>query len=153
MASVLFLFSPQRDPETAAREAIEAAAERRVPLVVVAAIDPEALARVASTLSSVGFMGEKVSDRVSEALTAEYRARAAALVNEIVREAGERGVVAEGRVEDGDPSELCGRLAREHGASLVILMAERRSWLTRLLSRAPLRVPTLPNCEIRVVED
>jgi hypothetical protein len=57
-------------------------------------------------------------------------------------------------IEEGDPGEICAALVREHEIATAVLVAEKRSWLTRFLSRsAPLNLPTLAGCEVKVMED
>jgi nucleotide-binding universal stress UspA family protein len=153
MANVLLLMPPDRDAPRAIAEAIALAQARGGRLVVVAALDPDTVERVSEALSEEAFVGEKVSEKLTETLHREYRARAEQCVAAIVQQARAAGVEAAGFVEDGDPSELCGRLVREHAATIAVLVPERRSWLTRLLARGAVRLPALPGCEVRVVDE
>jgi nucleotide-binding universal stress UspA family protein len=98
-------------------------------------------------------MGEKVSDQVQETLLREYRTRAEEMAHEIARQAEAAGVSADSKFEEGDPSEICRRLIPSHEITLAVLVAEKRSWLARLLARNSLQVPTLAGCEVRVIEE
>jgi len=153
MPNVLLLIPPNREPQAAVREAIETARKRGGRLLVAAVLDPETVSRVSSALTNAGFMGEKVSDQVCETLGREYRNRARSLVSAIAVQAREAGVDADWQVEQGDPSEICARLVRAHQVGTAILVAERHSWLTRLLSRSSVRLPALPGCELRLIEE
>ena len=152
-ANVLLLVPPNREPQTAVREAIALAKSRGGTLFVVAAVDADVMQRISDRLSDVGFIGEKVSDQVYETLSREYHERAAELVRSIAEQAGEAGVAAQPLVEEGDPSEVCNRLVRVHDIGLALLVAERRSWLTRLLSRGAIRLPAVASCEVRILEE
>lgn len=153
MKNVLLMIPPNHESKTAVREAIAAAKDRGGRLLVVVALDPDVLDGVCATLSNVGFMGEKVSDQVQDTLLREYRHRAAEMAEEIAREAEAAGVPAESKFEEGDPSEICRRLIPSNDVTLAILVAEKRSWLARLLARSSLQVPTLAGCEVRVIEE
>jgi nucleotide-binding universal stress UspA family protein len=152
-SNVLLLVPADRDPQTAAAEAIAAAKQRGGRLIAVVAVDPDLVERVEATLSNFGFMGEKVSDEVGETLLREIRARAEATGAEIVAQAKAAGVEAEARYEDGDPGEICQRLIPALGVGFAVLLAERRSWLARLLARDAVRIPALAGCQVRVIED
>ena len=152
MANVLLLTPPNREPQAAARDAIAAARSQAGRLVVAVVLDPEVVERLSTRLEEVGLMGERVSDTVRDTLLREYRARAETLAQEIAEQAHREGVLTESVIAEGDPSETCSRLVRQHDVALAILVAERRSWLTRLLSGSAARVPELPGCEVRVME-
>jgi hypothetical protein len=75
------------------------------------------------------------------------------MAREIARQAEAAGVRADSKFEEGDPSEICRRLIPSNDVTLAILVAERRSWLARLLARNILQVPALAGCEVRVIEE
>jgi nucleotide-binding universal stress UspA family protein len=152
-SNVLLLVPPDRESQAAVEEAIACTKQHGGRLIVVVALDPEAIERVSVTLTNIGFMGEKVSDQVGESLLREYRTRAECLATAIARQAEQSGVPSEAIFEEGDPSEICRRLIPRHDVGVAILVAERRSWLARLLARDTVRVPALAGCEVRVIED
>lgn len=151
--NVLLLVPADREPHAALAEALRAAAERGGRLIAAVVLDPELVERVSATLSNFGFMGEKVSDEVGDTLVREYRSRAEETGASIVAQAKAAGVEAEARFEEGDPGEICRRLIPSLDIGLAVLVAERRSWLARLLARDAVRLPTLAGCEVRVIED
>jgi nucleotide-binding universal stress UspA family protein len=151
--NVLLLVPADREPQAVVDEAIGAAKERSGRLIAVVVLDPELVERVSAALSNFGFMGEKVSDEVGETLLREYRARAATTGATIVERAKAAGIDAEARFEEGDPEEICRRLIPRLGIGLAVLLAERRSWLARLLAREAVRIPALAGCQVRVIED
>ena len=153
MANVLLLLPLDANARTASREAIAAAKERSGRLIIAVVLQPELVEKVSSALTDNAFMGEKLSDRLAETLLRDHRTRAEALAAEIAAEARVEGVETEQVFEEGDPAEICRRLVPLHSIGLAVLVAERRSWLTRLLSRHPLELPTLAGCEARVFEE
>lgn len=153
MKNVLLMIPPNRESKSAVQEAIAAAKQRGGRLLVVVALDADVLDGVCATLSNVGFMGEKVSDQVQDTLLHEYRTRAEEVARRIASEAETAGVPADSKFEEGDPSEICRRLIPANEITLAILVAEKRSWLARLLARSNLRVPALSGCEVRVIEE
>lgn len=131
---------------------MEAAKRLGGSLFAVTVLDPAEPARLASTLDSA-FVGERVSDRVIEVLGREQRLQAEAALQSVAELAARAGVPFHVLIEDGDPEEVCRRVIRQNGIGHAILVAERRSWLTRLLSRsAAVKLPALAGCEVRVME-
>ena len=123
-------------------------------LVALAVLDPDLTRRVATTLTNVGFLGEKVSDGVMETLAREQRAQAETLLKQVEEQAAREGVACTPLIEEGDPSEICARVIRAHGVESAVLVAEKQSWLTRFLSRsAAVKLPALAGCEVKVMED
>jgi len=152
--NVLLLVMPEYEAPHATAYALERARERGAGLVALAVLDPDAHQTVARTLADVGFVGERVSDDVVEALEQERRSFAERQVGLVAEEARRRGVPCTTLVEEGDPTEVCARVARQHGIITAVLVAEKQSWLTRFLSRsAPVRLPALPGCEVKIMED
>lgn len=154
MTNVLLLLSPDIDAPNAITYAIRRAQELGGGLIAVAVLDAAMTERVASTLANVGFVGEKVSQNVMETLEREQRAQAEALLNRIEEQARKHGIAFQSMIEEGDPGEICAALVRQHDVVSAVLVAEKRSWLTRFLSRsAPMNLPALVGCEVKVMED
>lgn len=153
MAHVLLLMAADHQSQRAPSEAIHVARAQGASLTVAVAIDPTVMERVAHKLDEIGFSGEKVGDGVRTVLLREYRARAEAAVAAVTELGRKEGVAVHGIIEEGDPTEVGTRLARTLPATTVLLVAERRSWLNRLLSGSAVGMPDLPGCEVRVIEE
>ena len=154
MPNVLLVIPADKEPQRAGTAAIELARQRGGGLVAVVVIDPTAPSHAASTLTDVGFMGEEVSDQVTETIVREHRARAAALLHALAERAKKEGVAVTPILEEGDVGEICRRVIRTHQIGIAVLVAEKRSWLTRFLSRsAAVQLPALSGCEVRVMEE
>jgi nucleotide-binding universal stress UspA family protein len=153
MANVLLIISPGLDPRSSRDRAIDAAAKAAGTLIGLVLLDPAETARIAATLDGA-FMGERVSDRVAEVLAREQQSQAEAVLAGIADHARSRGVEFVPLVEAGDPEEVCARVVRTHQVTQAILVVEKRSWLSRLLSgSAPLRVPAIADCTLTVMEE
>ena len=153
MAHVLLVMAADHQSQRAATEAVALARSLNAPLTVAVVIDPTVMDRVSHNLDETGLAGEKIGDSVREVLLREYRARASMAVQVATDLACAEGITATGIVEEGDPTEIGTRLARTLPATSVLLVAERRSWLSRLLSGSAIGMPDLPGCEVRVIEE
>ncbi len=153
MKPVLLVIPPGLRPCAGLEHALERAERTGSKLIALAIIDPDETARIAARLDSA-FIGERVGDRVMEALLREQHVRAADLLGEIANGAERHGIEVVPLVESGDTSEICDRVIRQHEVDYAVLVAERRSWLTRLLSRSSIvQIPAFEGCEIKVIEE
>ena len=153
MKNVLLIIPQGVRPKAGVQHALERAAESKSKLIAVAVLDPQETARIASRLDSA-FMGERVGDRVTEALAREQRVHAECVLESIGRCAEHAGVDLATLVETGDTTEVCERVIRDHDIGYAVLLSERPSWLTRLLSRSSaVKIPAFEGCEIKVIEE
>ena len=153
MSNVLLVIPAAKEPQEAMRAAIGLAKERGSTLVALVVLDPDLPSRVANTLTEVGFMGEQLGDQVRAAIVHEDRAGAEALLHALVERAKKEGVTVTPLIEQGDTGEICSRIIRAYQIGTAVLVAEKRSWLTRFLSRSPVKLPALLGCEVRVMEE
>lgn len=153
MKNVLLVIPPGVKPRAGFHQALQQAAELGTKLVALVILDPNEMARIASRLDSA-FMGERIGDSVMQALQREQRVRAEDLLSDIATCARKWGVEVVPLVESGETAEVCERVIRRHDVGYAVLLAERRSWLTRLLSRSSdVQIPAFEGCEIKVVEE
>jgi nucleotide-binding universal stress UspA family protein len=154
MSNVLLLLPPDIETPNAVAYAIQRAKEINGRLVAVAVLDPQMTQRVATTLANIGFVGEKVNEDVVDTLVREQNLQAEQVLKDIEEQARKRGVAFLGMVKEGDSSELCRAIVREHDIAAAVLVVEKRSWLSRFLSRsAPINLSGLGGCEIKIMED
>jgi len=153
MKNVLLVIPPGVRPRIGLRHALDRAAVAGSKLVALVILDPSETVRIAARLDDA-FLGERVGDRVIKALEREQYVRAEDLLTDITTEAANAGTEVVHLIETGDTTEVCERVIRQHDIGYAVLVAERRSWLTRLLSRAPaVNIPAFEGCEIKVVEE
>jgi nucleotide-binding universal stress UspA family protein len=153
MQNVLLVIPAGKEPQRAVDAAIELARQRGGALVALVVLDPTVLSHAASTLTDVGFMGEEVGEHVSEAIAREYRTRSEALLHAVAERAKKEGIVVTPIIEQGDIGEICRRVIRMHQVGTAVLVAEKRSWLARILSYSAVQLPALSGCEVRVMEE
>jgi nucleotide-binding universal stress UspA family protein len=154
MTTVLLVTSPSIVAPNAVAYALRRAKESAARLLAVVVLDADLTRRVAAALTNEGFVGEKVSDGVVEILGREQRARADALLQQIAGQAAAAGVPFASLIETGDASDVCARIIPAHDVSLAVLVAEKRSWLTRFLSQtAAVKLPSFAGCEVQVMDD
>jgi hypothetical protein len=153
MPNVLLVIPPGVRPRAAREHAIDAAVRAGGTLVGLVLLDPVETARLAASLDSA-FMGERVSTRVVEVLAREQRSQAEAVLEEIAAAARARAVPFVPLIEEGDADEVCARVIRTHTVAAAVLVVERRSWLSRILSRSSaVRLPAMANCALTVMEE
>ena len=153
MGNVLLIIPPGIRPCAAFGRALEQAAASGGSLVGLVLLDPAETARIAATLDSA-FMGERVSDKVVEVLAREQRSQAEALLADVGAQAAARGVSFVPLIEQGDPDEVCARVVRAQQITSAVLVVERRSWLSRILSRSSgVRLPSMANVALTVIEE
>ena len=154
MKNVLLVTVPGIETPNAVAYAIRRAGETGGELIALAVLDPELGQRVASTLANVGFLGEKLSGNVVQTVTHEQHMHAEEVLRKIEEHANRHGVSCRVLIEEGDPGEVCGRIIDTYDVAVAVLVAEKRSWLTRFLSRsAAVKLPALAGCEVRVMDD
>ena len=154
MPNVLLVIPGGAEAQRAMAAAIDLAKAHGGHLVALIVLNPAQATRAARTLSEVGFMSEEVGTQVGAAITHEYRSDAEALLQALGERAGRDGVVVTPLIEEGDASEICDRVIRAHRIGTAILVAEKRSWLTRFLSRgAATQLPALAGCDVKVMEE
>jgi nucleotide-binding universal stress UspA family protein len=152
--NVLLVIPAGKEPWRAIARAIDLCRRRNAGLVALVVIDPNLPSFAASSLTDVGFMGEEVGDQVGEAIVREYRACAEALLHVLTEHAKKESVVVTPIVEQGDSGEICRRVIRTHQVGTAVLVAERRSWLMRLLAHsAAVPLPAFADCEVHVMEE
>lgn len=75
-------------------------------------------------------------------------------MKQIAEQAKREGVEFTTLIKEGDPSDICGRIIETHDVQCAVLVAEKRSWLTRLLSGAVVvKLPAGTGCEVKIMED
>ena len=154
MQNVLVVIPGGTEPQHAIAAAIELARQRGAKLVALVVVDPHAPSYAASTLTDLAFMGEEVGEQVSDAIVRECRTRSEALLHALVERAKKEGVAVTPLIEQGDIGEICSRIIGTYAIGTTVLVAEKRSWLTRFLSRSTaVQLPALSGCEVRVMEE
>jgi nucleotide-binding universal stress UspA family protein len=112
--------------------ALRSAAARGEGVVLGLVVDRELSEVVADQLADVGFLGESLTEELRDTMTAEYRTRGLAHLSSLERSARELGLSVETRVVEGPfrPSVL--ELAREVGATRILVARMKTPHVSRL---------------------
>ncbi len=154
MRNVLLMVPPASNAPKAISRALATAKALGGSLLALVVLDPDTAQRVASALANIGWVGDKVSAGVVDTLAQEQRAQAEAFLGQIAVRARAEGVPFVPLIEEGDPSEVCSRILQAHRVTAAVLVSEKRSWLTRFLSRsAAVSLPALAGCEVTLMEE
>src|SRR5512140_557770 len=114
MQNVLVVIPAGKQPQRAVQAAIALAKERGGQLVALVVLDPRLSARLATTLTEVGFMADEIGASVSNTLLHEYRVESEALLQALAERAKREGVIVTPLIEQGDTGEICSRVIRTH---------------------------------------
>lgn len=128
------------------RAALESARERGEDVVLCLAVDREISDAVTEQLVDVGFLGEKLRNRLRDTMVTEYRERGQANLDELMQMAKTMSLGAEREVVDGPflPSVL--EVAAAHHVGRIIVARVRRpdvsiaffgKEIDRLVKKAP----------------
>ena len=102
--------------------------------------------------TDIGFIGDKPSAQVSEAIMKDYRQRGYEELGKVQIKCMEEGVVFEPLMEqEGDFVESILSLVEGHSIALVVITGEKRSPLRRYLSKSPEdELKEKAGCEVEV---
>ncbi|MDH4227745.1 MAG: universal stress protein [Deltaproteobacteria bacterium] len=154
MKSVLLIFSATRVSEKALGLAVSAAKKDNARLVVLYVIEPEIAEEIFDKFSDIGFIGDKPSEELAEAVMKEYRQRAYEVTGKAQVMAMEEGVGFDALIEQGDFVEKSIETIERYKAGHVIVPKRKLSTLAKYFSRS--RVDELVSrlsCKVEVVED
>lgn len=151
---VLLALSTTRHSEKAIDAAIQRASVPDGTLVVLFILDDEVPSRLYQQLTDRGFIGEKPSDSISNAIMKEYRHRAEEEANRIVERAKQQGVRCEVEIVRGPFAEESLNGVLRHQADLIILTRMKRSNLARfLLGSAVNNLRAQCPCPVEIIDE
>mgnify|MGYP006308600297 CR=1 FL=1 len=105
-------------------------------------------------LTDRGFLGEKPSDELAEAIKGEYELRAREETETIQRLAEQRSVPCETSIVWGNFADECLLAVMKTNASLVILTRRKRSRLARLLLGSAVdSLKSQCHCPVEIIDD
>ncbi|GIW43818.1 MAG: hypothetical protein KatS3mg077_1100 [Candidatus Binatia bacterium] len=132
MNHVLLLVSPRFGFARSLARALEIAREHRAALVAVAVISDADVAALASTLTDVAFVGEKLSAEVAQQIREEQESLAQEQLRSVRRQAEDAGVPVVTRVIVGEPFEAVEQTMAQYPIQWVILAVPPRPWIEKL---------------------
>jgi len=134
--------------------ALEFAKQKKASLKVVFILDSSVPGAIFERLTDVGFIGDKPSQELQEAVETEYRKQAVQHLDEIKKMAIAKDVDCETLLEQGEFVETTLAAVAKSAADVLIVSRTRRSALSRmLLGSAVDKLIRQAPCEIKVFEE
>lgn len=154
MAYLMLVLSPTRHNPRSVDLAISLVQSTKRPLLAVFIIDTKVADAISGRIVDIGFLGDKVSTQLGEAILKEYKQRGKRELAEVKARAQGLGIKCEAMIRKGDFVETCLKIAKEKQVEDMIVSRAERSNISRklfgsavnvLLEKAP--------CPIMVVSD
>jgi len=138
MKNVLLVISKKGVSEKALSRAVLAAKKDKSTLYAFCGLGSGAADDASDKFTDIGFIGDKPSAQVSEAIMKDYRQRGYEELGKVQIKCMEEGVAFEPLMEqEGDFVESILSLVEGHSIALVVITGEKRSHLRRYLSKSP----------------
>jgi len=153
MKKFLLVLSTTEQSNEAINYALNIAKNKGADLFVLFILDSIVPATIFEKLTDMGFIGDRPSSELEEAISNEYVEQAAQLLSDIEAKAAAAGVSCKTFIEQGDFSEKCLEAVARFAADMIILIRTRKSALSRLLigSKVDKLLRKVP-CEIKIFE-
>ncbi len=137
----LIVFTALRFTREYGASALRSAASRGEDVVLCLVADRETPDAVSGQLADTGFVGERLAHDLKETMTTEYRERGATYLEELVRDAAERGLAVESRVVDGPFVETILEVARQAQVDRILAPRMREVWFASEVDRLAREAP------------
>jgi len=134
--------------------AIDLAKQKEAELKVVFILDSNVPGTIFENLTDIGFIGDRPSTDLKEAISNEYFEQAKQVIVEIKDQSNEMGVECETFLEEGDFGYKCLESIARLSADMIILTRSRRSFFSKLFfgSAVDALLRQAP-CEIKIFEE
>ncbi len=153
MKNILLVLSTTRTPERAIDFAVQAAKEQGARLVALYVVEKELANAVFDRFSDIGFIGDKPSTHLTEAVMKEYRQRAYEELGLVQIKAMEAAVAYEPVTREGEYLSQVLDVISSYEVDSAILVRKKLSVITKYFLRPPSEVlRERAPCEIKVFE-
>lgn len=153
MKSILLVLSTTSTPASAIDFAVERAKEEGAKLVALYVVESELANAVFDRFSDIGFMGDKPSMHLTEAVMKEYRQRAYEELGRVQVKAMEAAVEYEPITREGGYLKEVLDVIGHYDADLAIVVRKKLSVISKYFLRPPSQVlQERAPCEIKVFE-
>jgi len=153
MKKFLLVLSTTQQSGEAISYALNIAKNKDAELYVLFILDSVVPATIFEKLTDIGFIGDKPSSELTEAITKEYEEQAVQLLKDIEKRAADTGISCKTFIEQGDFAEVCLEAIARFAADMIILNRTRKSALSRLLIGSKIdRLLRKAPCEIKIFE-
>lgn len=153
MKKFLLVLSTTQQSGEAISYALSIAKNKDADLFVLFILDSIVPATIFEKLTDIGFIGDKPSSELKEAISNEYEEQAVQLLSDIKARAADKGISCKTFIEQGDFTEKCLEAIARFAADMIILNRTRKSALSRLLIGSKIdRLLRKAPCEIKIFE-
>ncbi len=153
MKSILLVLSASRFSEKAIDFAVREAKNQTARLVALYVLETDHAKELFDTFTDIGFIGDRPSAGVSEAIMREYRQRGYETLGKVQIKAMEAGVDFEPLMEQGDMTSMILDTVRTHEVEMVVLVRQRKTPLARYFTRSVVdEVAERVDCKVEVFE-
>ena len=153
MNSILLVLSTTRTPARAIDFAVERAKEEGARLVALYVVERELANAVFDRFSDVGFMGDKPSMHLTEAVMKEYRQRAYEELGRVQVKAMEAAVAYEPITREGEYLSQVLNVINEYDVDQAIVVRKKLSVISKYFLRPPseMLLERAP-CDVKIFE-
>jgi nucleotide-binding universal stress UspA family protein len=152
--NILLVLSTSRTSEKALDFAVETAKREKASLVALYLLETELANEVFDRFSDIGFIGDRPSMQLSEAITKEYRQRGYEELGRVQIKAMEEGVPFEPLMEQGDYVEKILEVIRDRDIDMAVAVRRKPSTLLKYFSRSVAdELAEKAPCKIHVFEE
>lgn len=152
--NILLLLSTSRTSEKALDFAVETAKREKASLIALYLLETELANEVFDKFSDIGFIGDKPSMQLSEAITKEYRQRGYEELGRVQIKAMEEGVPFEPLMEQGDYVEKILEVIRDRDIDMAVAVRRKPSTLLKYFSRSVAdELAEKAPCKVHVFEE
>ncbi len=152
--NILLLLSTSRTSEKALDFAVETAKREKASLIALYLLETELANEVFDKFSDIGFIGDKPSMQLSEAITKEYRQRGYEELGRVQIKAMEEGVPFEPLMEQGDYVEKILEVIRDRDIAMAVAVRRKPSTLLKYFSRSVAdELAEKAPCKVHVFEE
>jgi nucleotide-binding universal stress UspA family protein len=153
MKSILLVLSTTRTPDRAIDFAVARAKDEGLRLVALYVVESELANAVFDRFSDIGFMGDKPSMNMTEAVMKEYRQRAYEELGRVQIKAMEAAVPYEPLTREGEYLGQVLEVISEYDVDMVIVVRKKLSVISKYFLKPPseLLLERAP-CEVKIFE-
>jgi len=153
MTTFLFALSTTEVAPEVINQVVKLAAAKKAKLVTLFVADKSVPQTVFQRLTDIGFIGEKPSEELEKAVNLEYQRQAKELLAEVKTVCTKQGVDCDTKLIPGSFAETVLQTVAASAADLLILLRERRSFLSRLFATSAIEtIIYQAPCEIKIFE-
>jgi nucleotide-binding universal stress UspA family protein len=154
MGYLMLVLSPTRRNPRAVDLALSLVRKGTKSLLAVFVIDNKVTDAISGRIVDIGFLGDRVSTQLENAILKDYEARGKAELEEVKARAEKFGVKCELLIRRGDFVEECLKIARKKQVEdMVVSRAERSNLSRKLFGSAVNELLEQAPCPVMVVSD